>query len=77
MPALSSENSRDSGIEILEDSGIRGLAGIVASDGMERVITIAGGGLAGLSRDRVATEGDPVILHEAGGYPRHRGAGVH
>ena len=43
---------------------------------MERVVTIAGGGLAGLSlgialRQRQA----PVILHEAGVYPRHRVCG--
>jgi menaquinone-9 beta-reductase len=43
---------------------------------MERVITIAGGGLAGLSLGiALRREGDPVILHEAGGYPRHRVCG--
>lgn len=43
---------------------------------MRQEVTIAGGGLAGLSlgialRDR----GVPVVLHEAGSYPRHRVCG--
>jgi len=52
------------------------LAGFVASRGMERVITIAGGGLAGLSLGiALRQKGNPVILHEAGVYPRHRVCG--
>jgi flavin-dependent dehydrogenase len=52
------------------------LAGFVASSGMERVITIAGGGLTGLSLGiALRKRGNPVILHEAGVYPRHRVCG--
>lgn len=41
-----------------------------------RPITIAGGGLAGLSLGIALRErGVPVMLHEAGGYPRHRVCG--
>lgn len=43
---------------------------------MKRPITIAGGGLAGLSLGIALRELDlPVILHEAGAYPRHRVCG--
>src|SRR5262245_8310982 len=43
---------------------------------MERVITIVGGGLAGLSLGiALRQRGDPVSLHEAGVYPRHRVCG--
>jgi menaquinone-9 beta-reductase len=43
---------------------------------MERVITIAGGGLAGLSLGiALRQRGTPVVLHEAGAYPRHRVCG--
>jgi len=41
-----------------------------------RVITIAGGGLAGLSLGiALLRRGVPVTLHEAGSYPRHRVCG--
>ena len=43
---------------------------------MERVVTIAGGGLAGLSLGIALRQTrTPVILHEAGVYPRHRVCG--
>ncbi len=42
---------------------------------MERVITIVGGGLAGLSLGVALRERMPVTLHEAGTYPRHRVCG--
>ncbi|HVJ57557.1 MAG TPA: hypothetical protein VM574_06960 [Terrimicrobiaceae bacterium] len=43
---------------------------------MERVVTIAGGGLAGLSLGIALRQTRaPVILHEAGVYPRHRVCG--
>jgi 2-polyprenyl-6-methoxyphenol hydroxylase-like FAD-dependent oxidoreductase len=43
---------------------------------MERLITIAGGGLAGLSCGLgLRSAGIPVELHEAGQYPRHRVCG--
>jgi menaquinone-9 beta-reductase len=43
---------------------------------MERVVTIVGGGLAGLSLGIALRQtGTPVILHEAGVYPRHRVCG--
>ena len=43
---------------------------------MERVIHIAGGGLAGLSLGvALRQRGVPVTLHEAGKYPRHRVCG--
>lgn len=52
------------------------MAGFVASSGMERVITIAGGGLAGLSLGiALRQQGGEVALHEAGVYPRHRVCG--
>jgi flavin-dependent dehydrogenase len=61
---------------MLENRRIGRLAGLVASCGVERVITIAGGGLAGLSLGiALRRRGDPVILHEAGVYPRHRVCG--
>lgn len=41
-----------------------------------REITIVGGGLAGLSLGMaLRREGIPVLLHEAGSYPRHRVCG--
>ena len=41
-----------------------------------RQITIAGGGLAGLSLGVALRRADvPVVLHEAGRYPRHRATG--
>ena len=41
-----------------------------------KTITIAGGGLAGLSLGIALLQGDvPVVLHEAGTYPRHRVCG--
>ena len=43
---------------------------------MERLITIIGGGLAGLSLGiALRRRGNPVTLHEAGTYPRHRVCG--
>jgi flavin-dependent dehydrogenase len=43
---------------------------------MERMITIIGGGLAGLSLGiTLRRRGIPVTLHEAGSYPRHRVCG--
>ena len=43
---------------------------------MERVVSIAGGGLAGLSLGIALRQTrTPVILHEAGVYPRHRVCG--
>ncbi|MFZ4683237.1 MAG: NAD(P)/FAD-dependent oxidoreductase [Terrimicrobiaceae bacterium] len=43
---------------------------------MKRAITIAGGGLAGLSLGiALRHRGVPVDLHEAGSYPRHRVCG--
>jgi menaquinone-9 beta-reductase len=43
---------------------------------MERMITINGGGLAGLSLGiALRSRGLPVTLHEAGSYPRHRVCG--
>ena len=43
---------------------------------MEKVVTIAGGGLAGLSLGIALRQTrTPVILHEAGMYPRHRVCG--
>jgi 2-polyprenyl-6-methoxyphenol hydroxylase-like FAD-dependent oxidoreductase len=43
---------------------------------MERLITIAGGGLAGLSCGvGLRQRGVPVCVHEAGTYPRHRVCG--
>jgi flavin-dependent dehydrogenase len=43
---------------------------------MERVVTIGGGGLAGLSLGIALRQTrTPVILHEAGVYPRHRVCG--
>ena len=63
-------------IRKLARSGIRGLAWFVASSGMQRMITIAGGGLAGLSLGiALQKRGVPVTLHEAGSYPRHRVCG--
>ena len=41
-----------------------------------KTVTIAGGGLAGLSLGVALRErGVPVIVHEAGSYPRHRVCG--
>src|SRR5262245_9327123 len=43
---------------------------------MERVVTIGGGGLAGLSLGiALRRTHTPVTLHEAGAYPRHRVCG--
>jgi menaquinone-9 beta-reductase len=43
---------------------------------MERLISIGGGGLAGLSLGIALRQaGVPVVLHEAGVYPRHRVCG--
>lgn len=43
---------------------------------MERVVTVIGGGLAGLSLGiALRSRGVPVVLHEAGSYPRHRVCG--
>lgn len=43
---------------------------------LSRVVTIAGGGLAGLALAAgLRTRGIPVVLHEAGSYPRHRVCG--
>ncbi len=43
---------------------------------MERVVTIGGGGLAGLSLGiALCRTHTPVVLHEAGAYPRHRVCG--
>jgi glycine/D-amino acid oxidase-like deaminating enzyme len=43
---------------------------------MERVVTIVGGGLSGLSLGiGLQRKGISVILHEAGIYPRHRVCG--
>jgi flavin-dependent dehydrogenase len=43
---------------------------------MERMITIVGGGLTGLSLGiALRRRGIPVTLHEAGSYPRHRVCG--
>jgi flavin-dependent dehydrogenase len=43
---------------------------------MERIVNIGGGGLAGLSLGIALRQaGAPVILHEAGVYPRHRVCG--
>lgn len=52
------------------------MARIVAPYGMERIITIIGGGLAGLSLGiALRRRGGQVALHEAGAYPRHRVCG--
>ena len=52
------------------------MARLVASCGMERIVTIVGGGVAGLSLGvALRLRGDPVLLHEAGVYPRHRVCG--
>lgn len=43
---------------------------------MKRTVTIAGGGIAGLSLGiALRQRGVPVVLHEAGTYPRHRVCG--
>ena len=43
---------------------------------MERLVNIGGGGLAGLSLGIALRQtGAPVVLHEAGVYPRHRVCG--
>lgn len=43
---------------------------------MQKLVTIAGGGLAGLSCGiGLRRQGVPVELHEAGSYPRHRVCG--
>lgn len=45
-------------------------------EGAMKVVTVAGGGLAGLSLGiALRTRGVPVVLHEAGSYPRHRVCG--
>ena len=44
--------------------------------GLNKAVTIAGGGLAGLSLAAgLRTRGIPVTVHEAGSYPRHRVCG--
>ena len=43
---------------------------------LKQTVTIAGGGLAGLSLAvALGRRGIPVVLHEAGSYPRHRVCG--
>lgn len=44
--------------------------------GLKKAVTIAGGGLAGLSLAAgLRIRGIPVVVHEAGSYPRHRVCG--